>query len=108
MSISMTQGTSTVEGDTQSYAKGIQYSMVSDIGPSVSEFAMKKYLAEYRNGIKGLLNSAAADSTSYVNSMENSLKGAFSKAAQEGYTRRISGLRTLGSSMPSAGNKQYR
>lgn len=105
MSISMTQGTSAVEGDTQSYAKGIQYSMVSDIGPSVSGSAMKKYLAEYRNGIKGLLNSAAADSTSYVNSMENSLKGAFSKAAQEGYTRRISGLRALGNGMPSAGKK---
>lgn len=105
MSISMTQGTSAVEWDTQSYAKGIQYSMVSDIGPSVSGSAMKKYLIEYRNGIKGLLNSAAADSASYVSSMENSLKGAFSKAAQEGYTRRISGLRALGSSMPSAGKK---
>ena len=58
--------------------------MVSDIGPSVSGSAMKKYLTEYRNGIKSLLNSAAADSASYVNSMENSLKGAFSKAAQEG------------------------
>lgn len=104
--MSMTQGTSAVEGDTQSYAKGIQYSMVSDIGPSVSGSAMKKYLTEYRNGIKSLLNSAAADSTSYVNSMENSLKGAFSKAAQEGYTRRISGLRAIDSSMPpSAGKK---